>query len=520
MNRWQNVNAIYQIYPRSFYDANGDGVGDIRGIIQKLDYLKGDENGLGVDAIWLSPVYTSPMADYGYDVADYRDIDPDFGTLDDMKELIAKAHERGMKVMMDIVPNHTSNQHEWFKKSRESRDNPYRNYYIWRDPKEDGSAPNNWRSQFFGGAWEFDDTTGQYYLHNFMKEQPDLNWENPKVREEMNDILRFWMELGVDGFRADAVWALSKDMEFRDEPDGGHMRTQYGPKLQSYLREMAEVVAEYEDRIIIFENYTDNPAADNRDHYRELYDVYPGVAYPFNFDGMRTAWGAASFKEHVTRFHEWLNEGERLVYCLSNHDQPRMVSRFGELQARLLGMFQLTLPGLPTFYNGDEIGMPNGTVQPGQGRDVGSLDNPMNGRDPERTPLQWNNEAHAGFTSGTPWLPVGDSYHDINVAKQQANDNSFLRLYHQLLKLRSDYAAFRTGNMIILGSTADIFAYECTDVDSAFIILLNFGDYEQEVFATYDGKVVCGTQPEYLPQIAPDGHVRLHAFEGIVVKIR
>lgn len=531
MKSWTSVNALYQIYPRSFFDTNGDGVGDLGGIIAKLPYLKGEPDSLGVDAIWISPIYPSPMADFGYDISDYCDIHPIFGDLAQFKMLLASAHKRGIKVIMDFVPNHTSDQHPWFQEALANPRSSKRDYYVWRDPKPDGSPPNNWLSMFGGSMWQRDDMSGQYYLHSFLKEQPDLNWDNPTVRDEMKKVLKFWLDMGVDGFRADAVWHMSKDEQLRDNPvnpefsgtadDYGsliHTRSRYGPKLFTYLKDLTKVVASYDDRIIIFENYPDPTFGDVVEQYRQFYDVQPGVGLPFNFEAMFLPWQSAEYGEFIKRFQAMLRPQDTPVYCLSNHDQSRIVTRFGREQARLMAMFLLTQPGLPTMYYGDEIGMEDGTILPHQVQDPSGKNNTMGGRDAERTPMQWSSAKHAGFTTHIPWLPISRNARRRNVASELRDDDSFLRLYQQLLQLRSQDATLRQGNIsVIADHTGDVLAYDIAGA-SHYRVLLNFAAVKQTVFATHQGEVVCSTHPSKPPKLQRDGEITLGAYQGVVIK--
>lgn len=532
MKPWTSVNALYQIYPRSFFDTNDDGVGDLGGIIEKLSYLKGEPDSLGVDAIWISPIYPSPMADFGYDVSDYCDIHPIFGDLNQFKMLLEKAHARGIKVMMDFVPNHTSDQHPWFQEALRDTHSPKRDYYVWRDPKPDGSPPNNWISIFGGSMWQRDDISGQYYLHSFLKEQPDLNWDNSAVREEMKEVLRFWLDMGVDGFRADAVWHMAKDDQLRDNPTnpdfvGGaddygsliHTRSRYGPKLFTYLKELANVVGSYDDRIIIFENYPDPALGDVVEQYRQFYDVHHGVAMPFNFEAMFLPWSATAFGDFMQRFQAILRPGDTPVYCLSNHDQSRIVTRFGSEQAKLMAMFLLTQPGLPTMYYGDEIGMADGHILPHQVQDPSGKSNPMGGRDPERTPMQWSAGKHAGFTNHIPWLPVAQNATNNNVEVENQNGGSFLALYRTLLGLRARDSTFGKGVVTHIKSDNDeILAYECRSYKDRYVVILNFSDHLSQVFASHTGEVVCCTQPEREPRLEKNGEVKLEAYEGIIIR--
>lgn len=533
MKPWTSVNALYQIYPRSFYDTNADGVGDIGGIIKKLPYLKGEPDSLGVDAIWISPVYPSPMADFGYDVSDYCGIHPVFGNLEQFKELLAQAHKRGIKVMMDFVPNHTSDKHPWFIDAMSSPKSDKRDYYVWRDPKPDGSPPNNWISLFGGSMWQRDDASGQYYLHSFLKEQPDLNWDNPRVREEMQNVLRFWLDMGVDGFRADAVWHMDKDKQMRDNPanpdftgpaeDYGsliHTRSRYGPKLFEYLRELTQVVAEYDDRIMVFENYPDPTFGDVIHQYRQFYDIVPGVGMPFNFEAMHLPWEAQEYGDFLERFQKMLRPGDVPVFCLSNHDQTRIVTRFGYEQARLMAMFLLTQPGLPTLYYGDEIGMADGEILPHQIQDPSGKTNAMGGRDPQRTPMQWSTGKHAGFTPHIPWLPIAAHADTYNVQMEQRDPDSFLNLYKKLLELRTLNDTLISGTFEdIHRGHKDLLVYERSGETARYLVVLNFGDRKHRVFCSYSGRILCATHPANPPVIDEQGEIVLPAHQGVIVEL-
>lgn len=534
---WRDVNAIYQIYPRSFMDSNGDGVGDLRGVIDKLDYLRGHKDSLGIDAIWFSPIFPSPMADMGYDVSNYCDIDPLFGTLDDFKELVAKAHERDLKVMVDFVPNHTSIEHPWFIESRSSRTNDKKDYYVWRDAKPGGGYPNNWQSIFGGSAWEWDEGRGQYYLHTFLKEQPDLNWDNPIVRDEMKQAVRFWMDMGVDGIRADAVRWMSKDPEFRDDPKNPlwkgsktlnkfdsliHKYSRFGKKLFPYLREITDVMAEYDERIIIFEDYPDGNYS-TKEQYLGFYNINPTIGMPFNFQGLWTEFYADAFRTFVTEFQGMLDPGvHRPVYCFSNHDQHRIVTRMGgEDQARLIALMQLTLPGLPTVYYGDELGLPNTPIKPEDMRDLSanSSGDPSVSRDPERTPMQWHKGKHAGFSEAKPWLPVGEHVSTHNVETQLHEPDSFLSLYRRLLKLRARHEILRNGTYEAFGELdANVFLYSRWLGDEHVFVALNFSDSAQSVILPHKGRILCCTHPVDYPEIDEDGSVTLRPAEGVLIE--
>ncbi len=495
MARWSNVRAIYQIYPRSFYDTNADGIGDLPGIIEKLDYLDGGAGSLGVDAIWISPFYPSPMADFGYDVSDYKNVHPMFGTLEDFDRLIELAHDRTIKVMIDFVPNHTSDEHEWFKQSRSSVTNEYRDWYVWRDPAPDGGPPNNWLSLFGGPAWKFDEHTGQYYLHSFLDKQPDLNWENPEVRTVMADVLRFWLDRGVDGFRVDAVRWIAKDPELRDNPPNPQYdidtssdpydaqlqtNSKFGPELFNYLDEMAEVVERYDDTIIIFEDYPDS-GPDHISQYLDFYEhVDPDVAAPFNYDGTRVRYNARELQDLITSFQTAVGGDYRPFYAFGNHDKPRVASRLGREQARLIAVLQLTLPGIPVIYYGEELGMRDVPVSAADVQDPYEKQKPGLGlgRDPQRSPMQWSTDLFAGFSHVKPWLLVAPDSDDYNVMVESDDPDSFLVLYRKLLHLRGVSTSLSHGTYTLLpGSTDTVFMYAREYNSERMVVILNVSDH-------------------------------------------
>lgn len=534
MKKWSQVNAIYQIYPRSFQDSNGDGVGDLRGVINRLDYLS---DTLGVGAIWFSPFFPSPMADFGYDVSDYCDIHPLFGTLDDFTELLAKAHEHSIKVMIDFVPNHTSSEHPWFLESKALTDNPKRDYYVWRSPRPDGSPPNNWLSIFGGSAWELDPATGQYYLHTFLKEQPDLNWDNPEVRASMAEVLHFWFKLGVDGIRADAVRWISKDPELRSDPKNPnyrpkrgadefwsllHTNSRFGKKLFEYLREMTDVVEQYPDRIMIFEDYPDELTS-TREQYLGFYGVNPKVSMPFNFEGIGLPFSAEAYNAFIGDFQGMLNQKEHTpVYCFGNHDQPRLATRNGSEQAKMLAVMQLSLPGLPVVYYGDELGMVDGIIRPEEIQDPVEKRKPglNQGRDPERTPMQWDSgQPHAGFSTAKPWLPVADGAGYRNVASELDDPNSFLTVYRCLLGLRARFDIFRSGDYETFGEADEnVYMFSRRLGEQHMFVALNFSDQPARALLPHGGTVLCGSYHDDLPNVSEDGVLSLRPFEGVIVE--
>ncbi|NCU29457.1 DUF3459 domain-containing protein [Candidatus Saccharibacteria bacterium] len=527
---WNDVGVVYQIYPRSFLDTNNDGIGDLPGIIDKLDYVK---NIVGADAIWLSPIYLSPQEDLGYDIASYTQIAPEYGTMQNIEQLIDQAHKIGLKVMFDIVPNHTSDQHEWFQESRANRHSPKRDWYVWRDPQADGSPPNNWRSMAGGQSWTLDDNTGQYYLHSFLSSQPDLNWENPRVREAIKSVCRYWFRKGVDGFRVDAVWVVSKDPELRDDPlwdnwpkDAQsynayrHTMCKNGPRLIEYLKDMISVAHEFRDKYFLFEYYADDQHGDMNEQLYSLHNLDPEVATTFYFEGMHFDWHAEHCADTLSQYISGLSSQARPVFCFSNHDQPRIVSRFGgEEQARLIAMLQMTLPGMPCIYYGEEIGMRNVTSD----ESVDSFDNnsPMGGRDPERTPMQWNTSDYAGFSSIHPWLPVANDYTSKNAAQELNDVRSFLTLYRYLIGLRKNHRALRHGKFNLRHTgNGYILAYTMSNDEESLGIFLNFADDEQTASVGQPFEILQTTHPDATVRLIDDNQLILGRFVGCLVQLK
>ncbi len=497
---WWKHGIVYQIYPRSFQDSNGDGIGDLKGICERLDYLVW----LGVHAIWISPIYPSPMADFGYDVADYCDVDPLFGDLADFDHLIAEAHRKGLKVILDFVPNHTSDRHPWFRESRSSRQSPKRDWYIWRDRKPDGAPPNNWISNFGGPAWTFDEATGQSYYHAFLSEQPDLNWRSPQVREAMHEALRFWLRRGVDGFRVDVIWHLMKDAEFRDNPPNpGYQpgRPEIERLLQVYSTDqpdvhdiiagMRRVIDEFKDRVLIGEIYL--PVERLVAYYGA--DL-SGAHLPFNFQLIQTAWNAREIAMLVREYEEALPKGGWPNWVLGNHDQPRIAARVGVAQARVAAMLLLTLRGTPTMYYGDEIGLARVEIPPERVQDPWEKNEPGLGlgRDPERTPMQWDGSPKAGFTAGEPWLPFNAVHETCNVENLARDPGSILTLYRRLIALRRTSRALSIGSFHPVETEGQVFSYERREGAERLMVALNLG-HEARTIA--------------LPTDAPDGVLQL-----------
>jgi alpha-glucosidase len=521
--KWWQRGVIYQIYPRSFQDSNGDGIGDLPGIIHRLDHLVK----LGIDAIWISPIYPSPMADFGYDVADYCDVDGIFGSLADFDRLVAEAHSRGLKVILDFVPNHTSNQHPWFLQSRSSRDNPKRDWYIWKDAGEDGGLPNNWLSHFGGPAWEWDETTRQYYCHSFLKEQPDLNWRNPAVKQAMYEVLRFWLERGVDGFRVDVLWLLIKDDQFRDNPvnlgyvpgEPSHHRllqlyTADRPEVHAIVTEMRNVIDAYPDRVLIGEIYLP---------IERLVAYYgcdlKGAHLPFNFQLIQSAWNAPSITRIVEEYEAALPQGAWPNWVLGNHDKARIASRIGEAQARVAAMLLLTLRGTPTIYYGEEIGLKDVPITPEQVQDPAEKNEPGLGlgRDPERTPMPWDGSVLAGFTSGKPWLPLGTDHASVNVEAMREFPESILNLYRRLIELRRKNRFLTHGAIQAVSAESNILRYERSEGNDRFAIALNLA-HEQARISHPSGRVLLST---YLDRAGEnvDKSVLLRPDEGVIVQV-
>jgi alpha-glucosidase len=489
---WWQSGTIYQIYPRSFQDSNGDGIGDLPGILSRIDYLAT----LGIDAVWISPFYPSPMADFGYDVADYCNVDPTFGTLEDFFRLLDTLHARNIRVILDFVPNHTSSQHPWFLESRSSRTNPKRDWYLWRNPAPgEGAAesrpPNNWQSNFGGSGWTYDAASGQFYYHSFLPQQPDLNWRNPEVRTAIYAAIRFWLDRGVDGFRMDVLWLLIKDDQFRDNPprpaaQAGSFLPLYTadrPETHAIVAEMRAIMASYTQRqpvligeiylplrdLIAYYGFDPNAASSGNPALR-------GADMPFNFHLIQTHWDADNIAQFIRDYESQLPAGAWPNYVLGNHDQSRLATRLGEHQARVAAMLLLTLRGTPTLYYGDELGLTDVPIPSNQIHDPA-------GRDPERTPMLWDSTPNAGFTTGTPWLPLGPHAATRNVAAQSSPEapRSILNLYRRLLALRCENPALHSGSISCVKATSGILSYRRQLGPQSLQVLLNLTDDIQRI---------------------------------------
>jgi alpha-glucosidase len=517
---WWQRGLIYQIYPRSFQDTNGDGTGDLKGITQRLDYLQW----LGVDAIWISPIFPSPMADFGYDVSNYVDVDPIFGTLEDFDELLARAHSSNLKVVLDFVPNHTSDQHPWFVESRQNTSNSKRDWYIWRD----GTPPNNWLSSFGGSGWTLDPLTSQSYYHAYLKEQPDLNWRNSAVQEAMYQTMRFWLQKGVDGFRIDALRQVVKDKDFRDNPPNPDWRPgqdpyrsllpEYSadqPELMDIVHRFREVAEEYSERVLIGELWLP---------IQRLVAYYGregrGLHLPFNFHLILTPWQARQISALIETYERALPPNAWPNWVLGNHDRSRIATRVGAAQARVAAMLLLTLRGTPTLYNGDEIGMRDVPIPPQLVQDPFERNVPGIGvgRDPERTPMQWSADAHAGFSSTIPWLPLAADYATDNVRVQRADSRSMLSLHRRLIALRREMPALSVGDFVHVHTDDDLLVYERAADGQRVQVALNLSHQPRQLgWDSPHARIVVSTQLDRDGEVGD--RLDLRADEGVVVVI-
>lgn len=550
--QWWKEAVVYQIYPRSFKDSNGDGIGDIPGIMEKLDYIES----LGIDVIWLNPVYKSPNYDNGYDISDYRDIMDEFGTLEEWDELLSALHSRGIKLIMDLVVNHSSLEHKWFIESRKSKDNPYRDYYIWKEGTN-GKPPNNWETFFSGSVWELDENTNEYYLHLFTTEQPDLNWENPKVRNEVYDLMKFWLDKGIDGFRMDVINLISKDQSYANgkiKADSGlgdgspfYMN---GPKVHEFLKEMNEEVLSKYDVMTVGETpgiTTKEGIAYTAKENKELNMVFQFEHMTADYGNMGK-WTPQPFnlkklKDVLTKWQLDLNDrGWNSLYFM-NHDQPRTVSRFGDdgkyrkESAKLLAMCLLSMKGTPYIYQGEEIGMTNYPFEKLEDCQDVEIFNRAKvvkeknldfdvffdgvrklGRDNSRTPMQWNTTKNAGFTSGKPWLAVNPNYKKINVEKEENCNDSILSFYKKMIQIRKDELGLVYGNFQpLFHEDENIFAYKRLSENEEYLILLNFtkNTIEKEIVSldTYELLI-----SNYKENNIKDNSIKLKPYEGLILK--
>lgn len=533
--KWWKEAVVYQIYPRSFKDSNGDGIGDLRGVIEKLDYIKS----LGVDVVWLNPIFESPNDDNGYDISDYRSVMREFGTMRDFDEMLEGMHERGLKLVLDLVANHSSDEHEWFKQSRSSRENPYRDYYHWWNAERGKPAK---RFSYFdenADAWKYDEQTDAYYLHYFSRKQPDLNWENPKLREEIYSMMRFWFDKGVDGFRMDVIPFISKDTTFPELPAEykGDFIEYYanGPHLHEYLQEMnREVLSKYdvmsvaEGAGITSEDVLKFVDEDRRELDMAYHFEATDLGYKSHHERLLdpNGWSLLDFKRVYSKWDAvFAEKGWGTIY-LGNHDQPRMTTRWGndapnwrELSAKMLTTFLLTMRATPYFYFGDELGMTNIKFErvedyqdiytknlyklfESEGKDTKELieSHKISGRDNGRTPFQWDDSENAGFTSGKPWLKVNPNYTEINAEAQEENENSVLNYFRKIVKTRKENLALVYGDYkLVDAENKDVYAYERALDGKKLLVLLNFKAHEAKVETSLDlseAKVLIGNYAE------------------------
>jgi alpha-glucosidase len=524
-SEWWRSAVIYEIAPLSFQDTNDDGKGDLKGIESRIDYL----SWLGIDAVWLTPFFPSPMLDFGYDITDYCAVDPVFGSLEDFHRLVEILHARNIRLLLDFVPNHTSDKHAWFADSRSSRTSAKRDWYVWADPSPDGRPPNNWLSRFGGSAWQWDEATEQYYYHSFLLEQPDLNWRNAEVRAAMADVLRFWMRRGVDGFRVDASAVLAEDALLRDDPidpDADEstpppqrlMRvfSDDRPESIGYIEEIRRVIDEFDDRVLCGE------VQGKTDRIGHFYgdDKNPRLHLPLNFALLDSQWDALSVQGTIDAYLNAIPDGGWPDWVIGGHDKHRVTSKLGQAQARILAMLLLTLKGTAFFFMGDELGtergkIPDEAVQDPFEKLVGGYG--LN-RDPERVPMRWDTTRNGGFTAGVPWLTMGTSS-CRNVSDLQKDDNSILQLYRELIRLRKETPAFHSGDYAPVRSRNDVFRYERFAAGGKFAVALNLTHEPRRIELAGDGNIALSTHLDR-KNVPVAGSLLLRPDEGVIVRLR
>ena len=546
MKDWWKNSVVYQIYPRSFKDSNGDGFGDLKGIIEKLPYLQN----LGIDVIWLSPVFDSPQDDNGYDISDYRKIYAGFGSNEDMDELIGKAHEHGIKIILDLVVNHTSDEHAWFVESRKSKDSKYSDYYIWRDPAPDGGAPNGWMSVFGGSAWEYVAERGQYYLHFFAKEQPDLNWDNPETKEKIFDIIRFWNDKGVDGYRIDAISYLDKGLDGRANPNEqfGTVACVNLEGTHRYIREMVAKTMTPDHLMSVGEVNINNDQ--DAIHYSSAASEEFNMAIPFVPPIVEIqTWSPEKMKRDLRHDYELLKKDGWWARFLSNHDKPRQVSLYGndttfrEVSAKMLASYLHTLPGTPFVFQGEELGMTNVAypsiedyddidtknayrtmLEQGIAPEKALAEAQRISRDNARTPMQWDASLNGGFSDHTPWLGVNPNYKEINAASQMANDSSVFRFYQKLISLRKEHPIMAHGDLqLCCPEDGPVIAYTRSYQDETWLAVHNFSQDVQKFQYTgtglqLDTSVLLSNYPEH--DICPEDDIlTLKPYETVIFRL-
>ncbi|MGN6545081.1 MAG: alpha-amylase family glycosyl hydrolase [Aureliella sp.] len=524
MNRsgsvWWKEAVVYEILVPSFQDSNGDGMGDLPGIIQRLDYLKE----LSVGALWLSPFYKTEFFDIGYDVSDYCDVDPRFGTLDDFKQLLEEAHARNIRIIIDYVPNHTSNKHPWFLQSRESRSNRYRDYYLWSDPAPDGGAPNNWINRFGLSAWTYDEPTGQYYFATFAPEQPDLNWRNPAVVEEMFRVLRFWLDMGVDGIRMDAMAHLVKDRHLRRNPRDPYyneklepsnklqpMYSQNQPELLRVIFDVKQIVSHYRDRVFMGEVFLND----------EQISIFQraGADLLLSTSLLQAHFDHVNLQLNIDHLEATTAQGAWPARASGDHDLKRLASRLPPERWRMAAVLQLTLRGTPTMYYGEELGLKDSPVPHAQMVDPSGRANPRYSRDPYRAPMPWTDDQYAGFSTAKPWLPIDEDTLSKNVASQESDPESLLNFYRRLMKLRAGTECLKTGHYTPLDPPEDVLAFRRGDESDGMLVALNFRSQTvtwplpskkaKVIFSTHARSTCCS-----------DNEISIEPNEGVIFQLR
>jgi alpha-glucosidase len=524
---WWRDGVIYQIYPRSFMDSNADGLGDLNGIRSRLDYLQQ----LGVDAIWLSPIYPSPDKDFGYDVSDYTGIDPRYGSMGDFDNLVLAAHQRGIHIILDLVLNHTSDQHPWFKESRSSRENPYRDWYLWRPAQPDGSPPNNWQSIFGGGGWKLDPLTNEYYFHMFLPEQPDVNWRNPAVRQAMLAVFRFWLERGVDGFRLDVFNAYFKDADLKNNPScpglrafdrQRHINDADQPEMIPLLQEIRALLDKYPERYMVGETFLATPRK------AIFYTGRDKAHAAFNFSFTGQPWNAEKMRRAIQEWEELNGPDGWPNYVLNNHDTRRSASRYhfadDDVRAKAAAMLLLTLRGTPFLYYGEEIGMRDVSMKYSEIMDPpGKLYWPIfPGRDGCRSPMQWDASVQAGFSPARPWLKVHPAFRERNAAEQQADPDSLLNFYQTMVKLRREHASLHRGSYTLISDTPrGVLAYLRQAGNERMLVAINFtrGKKILRIPEGYRLSILLDTKPKSAAMIDEQGNLHLHGDQGVILML-
>jgi alpha-glucosidase len=524
---WWKHATIYQVYPSSFQDSDGDGHGDLPGVLSRIDHL----GWLGVDTLWLGPVFASPMADHGYDVTGFTEVDRVFGSMSDFDALVHALHARSMKLVLDFIPNHTSDRHPWFAESRSSRDNPKRDWYVWADPAPGGGPPNNWLSRFGGTAWKWDEHTGQYYYHAFLEEQPDLNWRNPEVRSAMADVLRFWMHRGVDGFRIDAAAVLAEDALLRDDPPNPKAReqdlpppernervnTNYRPEVLDWLAELRAVVDEFPARVLLGEVDT---VGERIAHFYGKPDRLM-LHLPLNYALLDSGWQAGALKKTIEGYLKLLPPHAWPDWIMGSHDKKRIADRIGDEQLRIAAMLLFTLPGTPIMYAGDEIGMLGARVAHDESLDPFEHLVPGYGlnRDPERSPMQWDAGPQAGFSRAMPWIRLAPQHERRNVDVQREDEGSLLSLYRRLIGLRKAHPVLRDGGLEHAFARGELLGFQRRLGPQRLQVLLNLGDDTCERGLPEESEgLVLSTDPQRQAAHA-SGTIRLQPHEGVVLAL-